>query len=105
MSISVICSCTNMDSTVNQSNTQTSNGTTVNNLMPDTRDQSITPQNSYSDLFLDSAALDAFIKGGSIAEADPKTLRQFYNGRNFQYAWFTTDGLTEQAYGLWNLID
>src|SRR4030095_15977638 len=32
-------------------------------------------------------------------------LRSFYNTRNFQFAWFTTSGLTEQARAFWNLHD
>ena len=30
-------------------------------------------------------------------------MRSFYNTRNFQFAWFTSNGLTEQARGFWNL--
>jgi len=30
-------------------------------------------------------------------------MRNFYKVRNFQYAWFTSDGPTEQARGLWGL--
>ena len=32
-------------------------------------------------------------------------MRSFYNARNFQFAWFSNDGLTEQARGFWNLHD
>ena len=30
-------------------------------------------------------------------------MRSFYNARNFQFAWFTSDGLTEQARAFWNM--
>ena len=30
-------------------------------------------------------------------------MRSFYNTRNYQYAWFSSNGLTEQALGFWNL--
>lgn len=104
--IAFVSSCTNTDTNITGTPfNQAPDSASVNNLMPDTRDRSITPQNAYSDLFLDSASLDAFIKKGSISESDAQSIRRFYNGRNLQYAWFTTDGLTEQAYGLWNLID
>jgi murein L,D-transpeptidase YcbB/YkuD len=29
----------------------------------------------------------------------------FYNARNYQYAWFTSDGFTEEAQAFWNLFD
>lgn len=105
LGIGLISACTNTDIKGTASVTQTSDSNATNNLMPDVRDLSITPQNAYSDLFLDSNAFNAFIRNGSITESEAQNIRRFYNGRNFQYAWFTTEGLTEQAYGLWNLID
>ena len=35
----------------------------------------------------------------------PDRIRSFYNTRNYQYAWFSSDGLTEQARAFWNLHD
>jgi len=32
-------------------------------------------------------------------------MRSFYNTRNYQFAWFSSDGLTEQARGFWNSYD
>ena len=32
-----------------------------------------------------------------------KRLRNFYNSRNYQYAWFTNEGFNEQAQIFWNL--
>jgi murein L,D-transpeptidase YcbB/YkuD len=67
------------------------------------RDMSITAENAYSDLFLDSSAVDSFINQEKITRAEAQQLRNFYNGRNFQFAWFTSQGLTEQGRGFWNL--
>lgn len=67
------------------------------------RDLSITPQNSYSDLFTDSTALEKFILDNNLNDTISRRMRSFYNARNFQFAWFTTTGLTEQARGFWNL--
>ncbi|HEY0068165.1 MAG TPA: L,D-transpeptidase family protein [Flavisolibacter sp.] len=67
------------------------------------RDMSITAENAYSDLFLDSTAVDSFISREKLAGAEAQQLRNFYNGRNFQFAWFTSQGLTEQGRGFWNL--
>ncbi|MFN2439312.1 MAG: murein L,D-transpeptidase [Chitinophagaceae bacterium] len=69
------------------------------------RDYSITRSNSYSDLFMDSVAVENFIKDKKIDDAIARRMRSFYNTRNFQYAWFSSNGLTEQARGFWNLHD
>lgn len=70
-----------------------------------TRNAGITPANSYSDLFLDSAALEQFIQSKKLPDGEAKNFRSFYNFRNMQFAWFTSLGLTEQAKGFWNLQD
>ena len=69
------------------------------------RDYSITPAVSYSDLFMDSMALENFIKTNEEADSIARRMRSFYNARNYQYAWFSSDGLNEQTYGFWNLLD
>ncbi len=69
------------------------------------RDRSITRTNSYSDLFMDSAALQIFITEKKINDTIARRMRSFYNTRNYQYAWFASNGLTEQARGFWNLHD
>ena len=70
-----------------------------------TRNAEITPANSYSDLFVDPMAVDLFIKTNKLSGGEEKNFRSFYNYRNFQFAWFTTIGFTEQAKGFWNLQD
>lgn len=70
-----------------------------------TRDLSITKANAYSNLFLDTSALTKYISGENIPSKIARRMRSFYNARNFQFAWFSSDGLTEQARGFWNLHD
>jgi len=67
------------------------------------RNYSITPSNSYSDFFLDSAILENFIVEKKIPDSIAWRIRSFYNSRNYEFAWFSSDGLTEQARGFWNL--
>jgi L,D-transpeptidase YcbB len=67
------------------------------------RDYSINTSNSYSDLFLDSTALESFITEKQVDAEVARRMRSFYNARNYQFAWFASDGLTEQARGFWNL--
>jgi len=69
------------------------------------RDESITPTNSYNDLFLDSTVLKKFITQNKIGDSIARRLQSFYNTRNYQFAWFSSNGLTEQARGFWNLHD
>jgi L,D-transpeptidase YcbB len=69
------------------------------------RDLSITRANSYSDLFLDSMVMEKFIARKSIPDSLARRIRSFYNTRNYQFAWFSSNGLTEQAKGFWNLHD
>ncbi|MBA2250437.1 MAG: L,D-transpeptidase family protein [Chitinophagaceae bacterium] len=70
-----------------------------------TRNAEITPANSYSDLFLDTASVTQFIQSKNLSADDQKSFESFYNYRNLQFAWFTSGGLTEQAKGFWNLQD
>lgn len=69
------------------------------------RDVSITAANAYSSLFLDSTAMEKFIADKKLNDSIARRIRSFYNTRNYQFAWFSGDGLTEQARGFWNLHD
>jgi murein L,D-transpeptidase YcbB/YkuD len=50
-------------------------------------------------------AVENFIKQNKIPDSIGRRLESFYNSRNHQFAWFSKDGLTEQARGFWNLHD
>ncbi|MGZ8525271.1 MAG: L,D-transpeptidase family protein [Chitinophagaceae bacterium] len=67
------------------------------------RNYGITSSNAYSDLFLDSSVVENYISEKKIPDSIAWRLRSFYNNRNFEFAWFSSDGLTEQARGFWNL--
>lgn len=67
------------------------------------RDESINSSNGYSDLFLDSNAVENFIGKEKLNDSAATAMRNFYRTRNYEYAWFTSDGPTEQARGLWSL--
>jgi murein L,D-transpeptidase YcbB/YkuD len=69
------------------------------------RDQSITAENAYSDLFVDSSALNAYLRQNNITDGEAQQIQSFYNTRNFGAAWFTSEGMTEQGRGFWNLYD
>ena len=67
------------------------------------RDTTITPITSFSKLFLDSIRLELFIKEQMINDSSAWQMRSFYNRRNYQFAWFTEDGIAEHTRSFWNL--
>ena len=69
------------------------------------RDYSINKSNSYSDLFLDSMAMEKFITSKKLSDSLARRMRSFYNTRNYQFAWFSSRGMNEQTYAFWNLHD
>jgi len=66
-------------------------------------DTTINKTNAVSDLFLDSSKVELYITQQKLNDADAARLRSFYQKRNYQFAWFTTAGLTEQARGFLSL--
>ncbi len=67
------------------------------------RDYGITKANSFNDLFLDSNDVENYITKNNVDDPIARRIRSFYNTRNYQFAWFTSGGLTEQAFGFWTL--
>lgn len=67
------------------------------------RDTTITPSVAYTRLTLDSAAVAQFIRSQVGDKELGVRVCNFYNRRNFQYAWFDEQGLTEQGEAFWNL--
>ncbi|MCS3801513.1 murein L,D-transpeptidase [Niastella sp. OAS944] len=70
-----------------------------------TRDNSISKTNSYSDLFFDSVSLGNYLANNNVPDSIGNRIISFYNARNYQFAWFTSDGFTEEAQAFWNLFD
>src|SRR5690349_18036538 len=69
------------------------------------RDLSITPVNAYSDMFFDSLRLEKFILNTHADDTLAGLLRDFYNVRNYQFAWFEKEGMNEQAKSFANLLN
>ena len=67
------------------------------------RDYSIDAGNSYSDIFLDSLTVQSFADSLQTEDKIKRRIISFYNARNYQFAWFSSEGLQEQARGFWNL--
>ncbi|PSL27577.1 L,D-transpeptidase-like protein [Chitinophaga ginsengisoli] len=69
------------------------------------RNTQITPANAYNDLFLDTSDVAAFIAKQKLDDTLANRIRSFYNARNYEFAWFDSQGLNEQAYGFRSLYD
>ena len=67
------------------------------------RDTTVTPVTSFSKLFFDSSKLEVFIKEQEPGDSAAAQLRNFYKRRNYQFAWFTEDGIAEHTRSFWNL--
>ena len=72
-------------------------------LKPVSRDSGINKKNAYNDIFLDSTALQKFISDGKLNDTISAAMRSFYNARNYEYAWFASTGLIEQAFSFHSL--
>ena len=46
---------------------------------------------------------EKFIVEKKLPDSLIRRIRSFYNARNFQFAWFTSKGLTEQGLTFWNI--
>ncbi len=48
-------------------------------------------------------AVEDFIAANKVNDTISRRVRSFYNARNYQFAWFSGDGPTEQGRSFWNL--
>ena len=53
------------------------------------RDTSITIVNAYNDVFFDSLSLEKYLQKETVPDLQAQQIKNFYNGRNYQYAWFS----------------
>ncbi|MBN9299693.1 MAG: L,D-transpeptidase family protein [Filimonas sp.] len=70
-----------------------------------TRDYSITASNAYNNIFLDSNTFVSFVAKNKVPQDEAAQILGFYNKRNFEFAWFSGTGLTEEGRGFWNLYN
>lgn len=61
------------------------------------RDITITPKNAVTRLFVDSLQMEKYISTAQLEDSAANRLRNFYNSRNFQFAWIAEKGIAEQA--------
>jgi L,D-transpeptidase YcbB len=64
---------------------------------PVIRDTTITRENAFLNVFLDSAQVANFLEKAKLTFEDSAEITDFYKSRNYEFAWFDNDGLTEHA--------
>lgn len=67
------------------------------------RDTTITKITSFNSLFIDSTRLDSFLSQNPVYANFEDQFHDFYQHRNYEFAWVDTSGLTEQAHHFYNL--
>lgn len=67
------------------------------------RNTFINAENAYSDFFFDSSQLVAYITENNLPDSISQRMTGFYNTRNYQFAWFSSAGVTEHGRGFWNM--
>src|SRR5215204_1546713 len=102
--LALLSACNQMEGVAGSNNDSTNTINTENRYKAKiVRDESITKENSYSDFFLDSSTLENYLKQENIDAGNAEKMRGFYLVRNNQFAWFSSDGITEQARALWSM--
>ena len=61
------------------------------------RDTSIKLGTSYSETFFDSLQMERLLVKQQFHDSIKRRMRNFYNARNYQYAWFFKEGMADYA--------
>lgn len=69
-----------------------------------TRDTTITEENAFNNLFLDSTIIQQFLQQHNEYTSFEKQIFDFYQQRNFEFAWFDSSGFAEPAANFMNLL-
>lgn len=67
-------------------------------------DVTIDTTNSFNSLFLDSNQVNSFLLQQSLGDTMNNRIKSFYNSRNFQFGWFSREGLPEHTVSFWNML-
>jgi len=69
------------------------------------RDTTINKITSYNNLFFDSNRIDEFLETDSSYAKFKEQFHSFYKERNYEFAWFDSNGLAEQTHNFYNLLN
>src|SRR3954451_19554172 len=68
------------------------------------RDTTINETTSFNNLFLDSNTIHQFFVSNEKYDKYEKQFDDFYRERNYEYAWFDSSGIGDQARGFISLL-
>ena len=68
------------------------------------RDTTITEKISFNNLFFDSSSLNNFLELNTTLAEFKEQFYNFYKLRNYEFAWFDSKGISEQAHNFYNLL-
>ncbi|MGX7668909.1 L,D-transpeptidase family protein [Flavobacterium pedocola] len=66
---------------------------------------SIYTDKNYSDLLLDEALISAYFKANPESEPIKNEVYEFYRNRDFQYAWFNKEGMTQAVPNFYSQLE
>jgi murein L,D-transpeptidase YcbB/YkuD len=69
------------------------------------RDTTISSSGSYSEFFFDSTKMESFFSNHRLHDSLKKRIRNYYNGRNYQYAWFFKEGVADHASSFYDIYN
>jgi len=67
-------------------------------------DITIDTSNSFNTYFLDETNLQQILQKNNLGDTLTNRIQSFYNSRNYQFAWFSREGLPEHTLSFWNLL-
>jgi hypothetical protein len=67
-------------------------------------DTTITKQTSFNNLFVDTNQVASFLSNHPAYQKFQQQYADFYKQRNYEFAWFDSSGISEQAYNFINLL-
>ena len=67
-------------------------------------DVTIDTANAFNQLFIDSSLVNNYLSADSLSDTLVNRIKSFYNSRNYQYAWFSPEGLPEHTVSFWNML-
>jgi len=69
------------------------------------RDTSIKIGTSYSEIFFDSLQMERFIVNQRLHDSVKRRMREFYNARNYHFAWFFKEGMADYASSFYDVYN
>lgn len=67
-------------------------------------DVSIDTSNAFNSFFMDSSIVHGYLALENLSDTMLNRIKSFYNSRNYQFAWFSKEGLPEHTISFWNML-